>query len=497
MRKATTFGVAALVLLAILGVVKWLGVLAEGDVLSHGRFHDVHVYKPKSEVRHFVMFLSGDGGWGDELADIAKSLAAQGTLVAGIDTSDLFEELEKDGGKCVFPVGDLENLSHFVQAYYKLPTYFTPILIGHSAGASLVYAALAQAPPGTFTGALSLSFCADLDLRKPLCKAHELQYTARADGGGVRLVPPSGPLQAPWIALHGAEDDVCSVDEAKTFVAHTPGARFVLLPGVEHNYADMKDWMPQFDEAYAELLEHEPRRLQAPPQSLADLPLVEVEPTGPGVNDTFAVLFSGDGGWAGIDKDVATALAARGIPVVGWDSLRYFWTARTPAGVSGDLDRILRYYSVHWHKSKALVIGYSQGADVLPFAVNRLPPKSRALIERTALIGIGQTAAFEFHVTNWFGSGSGELPIGREMAKMSARDTLCLYGDGDQETICPRVSPQNATLIKLAGGHHFGGTYSKLADIILSGSADLPPTAAAVPTPEPAAAAPSSPVTVR
>ncbi len=496
MRKATIFGAVALLLLALVVWVTGSGVFSDAKVLSHGRFHDVHVYKPKSEVQHFVLFLSGDGGWGDGLADIARSLAAQGTLVAGIDTSDLFEELEKDGGKCVFPVGDLENLSHFVQAYYHLPTYFTPILIGHSAGASLAYAAVAQAPPGTFTGALSLSFCADLDLHKPLCKAHDLQYSARTDGGGVRLDPPADGLHAPWIALHGTEDDVCSPREAETFVAHTPRARFVQLPGVEHNYEDMKQWMPQFDEAYASLLEHEPHHAQALPRSLADLPLVEVQPTGAGVTDTFAVLFSGDGGWAGIDKDVAAELAARGIPVAGWDSLRYFWTARTPAGVSGDLDRILRYYSAHWRKPKALVIGYSQGADVLPFAVNRLPAKSRALIERTALIGIGETAAFEFHVTNWLGSGSGELPIAREMAKMSARNTLCLYGDGDNETICPHVSAQNATVIKLTGGHHFGGSYTRLADVILAGSADVPPPATEVPvrpTSAAAAVAPSSP----
>ena len=365
------------------------GAFTGGEVVSHGRFHDVHVYRPKSEVRHFALFFSGDGGWDDGLADIARSLAAQGTLVAGIDTQDLFDELEKDGGKCVFPVGDLENLSHYIQAYYKVPTYFTPVLVGYSAGASLVYAALAQAPPNTFTGGLSLSFCVDLDLQKPLCKAGNLQYTGRADGGGVRLVPPTKQLPAPWIALHGTEDQECSIHEAQTFLTQTPGTRFVALPGITHNYDDVSKWMPQFDAAYTELLAHEPHHPQSPPGSLADLPIIEVQPTGTGVNDTFAVLFSGDGGWAGIDRDVANVLASRGIPVAGWDSLRYFWTARTPSGVSGDLDRILRYYAQHWHKSKALVIGYSQGADVLPFAVNRLPATSRALVERTALISIG------------------------------------------------------------------------------------------------------------
>jgi type IV secretory pathway VirJ component len=471
MRIAVICGALALLCLTLVGVVSCSAGFSGSETLSHGRFHEVHVFKPKSEVRHFALLFSGDGGWDDGVGDIARTLSDQGTLVAGVDSSDLFEELEKDGGKCVFPVGDLENLSHFVQAYYKVPTYFTPILIGHSAGASLAYAALAQAPPGTFTGALSLSFCADLDLHKPLCKAANLDYTSRADDGGVRLLPPPKGLSAPWVALHGTEDEVCSLKEAQTFVSKTPGARFIALPGVTHNYGDMESWLPQFDSAFSSIAALEPPHLQAPPKSLADLPIIEVPPTGPGIDDTFAVLFSGDGGWAGIDREVADVLASRGIPVAGWDSLRYFWTPRTPSGASVDLDRILRYYAEHWQKKKALVIGYSQGADVLPFAVNRLPAQSRSLVERTVLMSIGQTAAFEFHVTNWFGSGNHELPIGVEMSKMSAAHTLCLYGEGDDDSICPKVAPAHATVIKLAGGHHFGGSYEHLADVILSGSA--------------------------
>ena len=93
------------------------------------------------------------------------------------------------------------------------------------------------------------------------------------------------------------------------------------------------------------------------------------------------------------------------------------------------------------------------------------------------------TAAFEFHVTNWFGSGSHELPIGVEMARMSAANTICLYGEGDNDSICPQVAPKNATVVQLAGGHHFGGSYGHLADVILGKSV--------APAPESAPAAPN------
>ncbi len=151
--------------------------LAQAESLSHGRFKNVQIYRPAGIVKQVALFLSGDGGWDRGTAAMATELATGGTLVVGIDSPRFFAALEADGGTCVFPDGDLENLSHFVQAYYKLPTYFTPLLIGYSAGASLAYATLAQAPRGIFGGALSLSFCADLDLSKPLCKAESLQYS--------------------------------------------------------------------------------------------------------------------------------------------------------------------------------------------------------------------------------------------------------------------------------------------------------------------------------
>jgi type IV secretory pathway VirJ component len=439
------------------------------EVLAHGRFKHVEIFRPRGEVKHFALLMSGDGGWSSRLARMAGALASDGTLVAGVDTAQLFADLEKDGGDCVLPDGDLENLSHYVQAYYKVPTYYTPILIGHSAGATLAYTSLAQAPPGIFGGALTLSFCVDLDLRKPLCQVQGLRYSKLKTG--FRLLPPP-QLQAPWIALHGVKDHICPIADARAFVAQTKGARLVELPNLAHSYTGSgADWLPQFKAAFESIVATQVTpRLPAPPASLADLPIVEVEasPTAvPGSSDSFAVLLSGDGGWAGIDKEVAGLLADRGVPTAGVDSLRYFWTARTPAGLAQDIDRIVRYYAFHWKKKNVLLVGYSQGADVLPFAVHRLPPATRALVKLTTLIGVSENAAFEFHVANWIGSDGDGLPVAPEMSKLSAANTLCVYGDDDNESICPKVSPRNARLIKLPGGHHFGGNYLPLAQLVI------------------------------
>jgi type IV secretory pathway VirJ component len=452
------------------------------ESISHGRFKSVPIYRPSGPVKQVALFLSGDAGWDRGMAGMAAQLSAQGTLVIGIDVQKLFASLEADGDTCVFPDGDLENLSHYVQAYYKLPTYFTPLLIGYSSGATLAYAMLAQAPRGVFGGALSLSFCVELDLRKPLCKAESLQYSMRKDGESARLTPPV-TLRAPWILLHGAQDEICPATEARAFANETRNAKYIELPYVAHDYRRAPEWMPQFKAAYATLTTSALPSLPPPPASLADLPLIE-EPVTTEEGGIFAVLLSGDGGWAGLDKEVATALSAKGIPVVGVDSLRYFWKARTPAGLTADIDRIVRFYAFHWQRQRVLLIGYSQGADVLPFVVNRLPSTTRSLVQLTTLIGLGRAAAFEFHVTNWLG-GSGGVPIKPETDRLSSADTLCLYGEDDDDSLCPTIGAQHARVVNLSGGHHFGGDYRKLADLILAQAGVLAPgapPAAPVPT---------------
>jgi hypothetical protein len=110
--------------------------------------------------------------------------------------------------------------------------------------------------------------------------------------------------------------------------------------------------------------------------------------------------------------------------------------------LSGDVDRIVRYYAAQWQKSGALLVGYSQGADVLPFAVNRLPEATRALVRYSVLMGLGQDASFEFHVGNWLGSDDDEaLPIRPEAAKLDPRRTLCIYGADEKDSLCPQLAP--------------------------------------------------------
>jgi type IV secretory pathway VirJ component len=326
---------------------------------------------------------------------------------------------------------------------------------------------MAQAPGNTFAGGISLGFCPDLETPKPLCKGAGLTWKRQKRGF---VYDPVKHLQKPWIALQGGIDQVCDPPQTRVFVEKVPNGKIVELPNVGHGFSVFKNWMPQFKAAYRDVTEH-PRGptagLQPPAAAVSDLPLIEVPAKGRAVS-RMAVFFSGDGGWADLDQRVSAVLAANGLPVVGVNSLKYFWKKRSAEETAADLERIIGHYARQWGSSGVVLVGYSFGADVMPFLVSRLPRATAEKVELIALLGPSRTAEFEFHVTGWAGGSSATAqPVEPEMRKLSSTAILCLYGDQEEDSLCKAQLPGKVRVVSMKGAHHFGGDYERIGREIL------------------------------
>jgi type IV secretory pathway VirJ component len=223
--------------------------------------------------------------------------------------------------------------------------------------------------------------------------------------------------------------------------------------------------MPQFRDSYARLAART-QAAPARPPDIKDLPVTEVPASG--ATDEFALLLSGDGGWAGLDQELAARLAASGVPTVGFNSLKYFWTERTPDETARDVARVLRHYLAAWNKQRVILVGYSFGADVLPFVVNRLPPDLRARLASVNLLGIDSNASFEVRIADWVGGDNAGAPTRPELAALAPVPVLCIYGAGESDSICPSLPAGSVAREQIGTGHHFGGEYDRLADRILA-----------------------------
>ncbi len=454
-------------LIALLCALDPCAVPADAGRIEFGRLGTVFLYGSASRASNVVLFVSGDGGWNKEVVDMARALASRGMFVAGIDIRRYLASLARSAEPCLYPAADFEALSKFIQKKLGFPSYRQPVLAGYSSGASLVYGVLAQAPPNTFRGAISLGFCPSLPIAKPLCTGSGLANAQMPTGRQVRLFPRES-LEEPWIVLQGTIDKVCNAAAAAEFVKNVPSAGIVLLPRVGHGFGVQKRWLPQFEAAFTGIAREDGPTAAGRKGTLGDLPLIELPAREP-AKDLLAIILSGDGGWAGLDREVGRVLAQKGIAVVGLDSLRYFWTPRTPERLAADLGRIMRHYLAAWGKSNVVLIGYSFGAEVLPFAMNRIPRDLLGHVRLAALLAPGREADFEFHLADWLGGGSRKTsrPLLPEVEKLKNERVLCFYGEDERESLCRELLPGIGERIPLKGGHHFGGRYASIAEMIL------------------------------
>ncbi|MCC7461128.1 MAG: virulence protein, partial [Gammaproteobacteria bacterium] len=109
-----------------------------------------------------------------------------------------------------------------------------------------------------------------------------------------------------------------------------------------------------------------------------------------GRDDVLTILYSGDGGWADLDRQLGEAFAARGIPVLGVNVFRYFWRERSPRVAAAQLDALMTKYLNVWHKQRVWLVGFSFGADVLPTLIGGLDPANRARIAQVVLLAPGR-----------------------------------------------------------------------------------------------------------
>jgi type IV secretory pathway VirJ component len=433
----------------------------------------VHLVHPEEPPKGLVLYLPSARGWDKAAASRAQELADQGHLIAGIDwlqsTRDRTPAQAQAGQppSCLDLGEDLTRLAQWLDQRETLPKDALPILLGESEGSALVYGALLQAPTHRFHAAVTRDFCPRWPVAVPPCRRGGLTDESIA---GDRLLP-AAQVPSAWFQFGDAAGPACPAEETAAFASQVGNARLATgAPGASppaptsgENLSPLASLFQWLDPRIPDQV-----KLVSAQADTAGLPLVEVRAAqdDPG---TFAVMLSGDGGWAAIDRGVSARLAADGISTVGWDSLGYFWTARSPAEAAADLTRVVRHYLDAWHKERVILIGYSFGAEVLPFMANALPEDLRPRVELAALLSVGRTAMFQFHLTDWLDTGRGAdaRPVLPQVRALAWTRRLCVFGEDDDSSLCPELDGLGVEVKKVPGNHHFNEDYAGVAKLIL------------------------------
>jgi len=435
---------------------------ASAAPLSFGPLGNIVVRGRQQEPRMVAVILSDATGWGEVEEEMSRTAGDAGALVLGVDTRLYFERVEKKGYEPDVS-NELASMSTYAQKTLGLRRLTAPLLIGHGAGGGVVYASLVQAPAGTFLGGISLGFRPALALSHPFGTGRGLAWDRAGDSIRYRA---NTRFPLPWSILQAEHDSEFTADEARGFTAGMRGVTVQALPAA--GYSEPASWNAALKRTLTSMVPADGQEKAGRDPDVEGLPLVEVPPGEP-ASDTLAVFVSGDGGWAGIDKDIAAILAGRGIGVVGVDSLRYFWTRRSPQEAGTDLGRIMGHYLEAWHKKRVVLIGFSLGADALPPMINNLAPELKKTIRQISLLAPSRFVELEFHVSDWIhdNEAAQDIALLPEVRRLPQVPLLCLYGQEETESLCGDLDPQEATVTALPGSHHFKGDYAGVARQIL------------------------------
>ncbi|SEP69600.1 virulence protein (VirJ) [Faunimonas pinastri] len=234
------------------------------------------------------------------------------------------------------------------------------------------------------------------------------------------------------------------------------------------------------------------------PASTVDVPAVGPDAAHP---KALAVIYSGDGGWADLDKTIGDWMSHQGIHVVGVDAMETFWTSREPPTVADDLKSIVATADPTG-KLPIMIIGYSYGADVFPFAWNLVDPAIKDRVKLIALLAPEHKVGFHVSIEGWIGIEDGDHDVLPAVQTLPLDRVLCVYGEEDSDdTICTEPSvTSKMEVIKTTGGHHFDENYEALGAHILDAfqrrentpttpaPAQNPPAVNAAPAPGPTSA---------
>ena len=186
-------------------------------------------------------------------------------------------------------------------------------------------------------------------------------------------------------------------------------------------------------------------------------------------NNTPLIFYiSGDGGFNKFSNDLCESLNKKGFDVVALNSKSYFWNKKTPEKTTIDINNYLTNKMTGRKNQQVLLIGYSFGADVLPFILNRLPKNMHEKIVASILMGSSGSTDFEIHWSDIFGSGKKRnMDVATEINKLSNDKIVILSGSDNQELDARKITLKKYTLEILPGGHHFDGDTEEITRVIL------------------------------
>ncbi|NCU04607.1 MAG: virulence factor family protein, partial [Chitinophagaceae bacterium] len=176
---------------------------------------------------------------------------------------------------------------------------------------------------------------------------------------------------------------------------------------------------------------------------------------------------TGDGGLNHFSTQLCNTLFASGYDVLALNARSYFWEKKTPQQTAAAISSYLSAKLNTKADRTVVLVGYSFGADVMPFIVNHLATVIQQKLSSVVLLSPSSSTDFEIHVSDMWGeSKTRAMNVVAEINRMASPKTLIIFGADEDGVLSPEIQLKNVTIQTLPGSHHFDGNISEVVAAI-------------------------------
>lgn len=186
-------------------------------------------------------------------------------------------------------------------------------------------------------------------------------------------------------------------------------------------------------------------------------------------NKPLIFYISGDGGMNSFSTGLCEMLNKKGFEVSALNAKTYFWDKKTPEQTTSDISKYLASKLNGRKNQQVVLIGYSFGADVLPFVINKLPQILNQKLLVSFFMAPSGSTDFEIHWSDIFGGNKKRsMEVVSEINKINGNKIVILNGSEEQGLDLSKITLKKYTLEVIPGGHHFEGNIAEIVKVILN-----------------------------
>jgi len=184
----------------------------------------------------------------------------------------------------------------------------------------------------------------------------------------------------------------------------------------------------------------------------------------------FILFFSGDGGLNNFSSNLCQTLDDNGYRILAIDSKAYFWNRKTPEQLATEMIGALRTVMTDQLNPHFILMGYSFGADAIPFLANRLPEAIKSNLLQAVMLEPSTSTDLEIHLSDMIGRSrvKRSLDVIAEINQMKSVPILLLMGSETKDFPTAQLHVKNMSIKIMEGDHHFDGNKGKVFQTVLT-----------------------------